>query len=1498
MNRISGTKNGGGCELIQCSGILEGCIFLYNSASYGGGFWLSIPNGGSFIIKNNLFSENAYYNSKGGGFYVESFYEGDIISNTFIKNSASVCGGGFYINNGMNGNITDNTFNENTSRNFGGGFFINGSIIGDIIENIFSLNSCSDSKTSSGNSVYTITKGGGFYISGEVDGSITKNIFNENFCLANSLNTDYHPQQTVSSISEGGSFFIKGDLNGYIDYNEFNKNHCSANSISTSDYLGVWWNKCISDSYGGAFYIDGALNGNILMNTFEENYSSSYSESHAWHDNSTSTSSGGGFYVNLNFTGEISGNTYIRNYSSSVSSGSDDETSSSSIASGGGFCISGIFSGNIFDNIINENSSNSKSYSNNSSANSYGGGFSLIGNVNGNISGNTISIDSSNSESSTFKNSRDKLSGYSYGGGFYIGSCLNGEITNNCIKMNTSSDVSSWPDSTINSAYSYSTGGGFFINSILYSSVLNNIFIGNSSAASPFFRSASPSIHCSYGGGFSINSSFIGNIYGNTFSKNHSELAYDNSYGGGFYIKGDLNGNLAYNIFCENYADYDYYISFGGGLYLETLNGNIKNNIFNGNYAGYGGGFRIKFFMGEITSNIFSNNYANEGGGFKISDKGIYPDDAVISNNLLLYNNINKVEKLRGAGFYSNQNVTIINNTFYGGSVSESCVNITNNASESIFKNNIFANLDTAIWEEGELELIINNNNFYNTTNILYRNNIELGNDMTYIQLLVPNFSNNYDWEPELMGENTDIGTWTDNPLYDDNNNCTVFTDLNKSWEVNEWTGAMINLSNSTTTKLHFFIIGNSTNQIKVNGNLIDAGLGIIGHTYTIDDYHLKTVSQNIDKGTDVNLIEDFESDPRPIDNGFDVGADEYWDLNSNYLPEQPSSPSPPDQSSNISLTTKLDWADCLRASSYDLYLWKSSDEKPPTPTTSNLTISEYDPPSNSDYGTEYKWQVIAKNSKGNTLGAEWKFTTQIAPPEEPSTPLPTDTSTNISITTNLDWSDSARATSYDLYLWKSSDIKPSTPTASDLTVSEYDPVGNLDYDTEYKWQAIAKNTTGNTPGAEWKFTTSNLPSAIIDTPVGDQEILTGDSINFSGTATGYNLTYLWKFDGATPDSNQEDPGDIIFNQRGLYTIIFGVKDEWQNYASDSVKVIVKDPAPDLVSLKLLDQSDFSEEETDSQLVKVEIETTGSEPTHIILSEKENFDGAYWQLIQNPIIFRLTSKNGPKTVYAKVGGLYVNDSNVLSDSILLNTYDNSHILSDTIPSEMSPGQKYKVLITLQNTGASIWPQGWDLYRLGAVGDSDPLGGNARYPMPKDVYPNDEVIVEFYLTAPPLSNPPNPDTYTTDWRMVKEWEHWFGEKLVKQVTVKDGLKKNNSAYVTDYIPEEVSLKQPRLFIITFKNTGNATWTKTDLYKLGISGDRQQLGCPGRVELTNDIFPGEETTVNFWINPTQEGEYTITLRMLQEYVEWFGEAASKTIKVVKYTEVDEKIFELYE
>ena len=76
-----------------------------------------------------------------------------------------------------------------------------------------------------------------------------------------------------------------------------------------------------------------------------------------------------------------------------------------------------------------------------------------------------------------------------------------------------------------------------------------------------------------------------------------------------------------------------------------------------------------------------------------------------------------------------------------------------------------------------------------------------------------------------------------------------------------------------------------------------------------------------------------------------------------------------------------------------------------------------------------------------------------------------------------------------------------------------------------------------------------------------------------------------------------------------------------------------------------------------------------------------------------------------------------------------------------------------------------------------------------------------------------------------------------------------------------------------------------------------GDNPPKGFPGRVKLPNSVPPGEEVTFTFFVNPEVEEVVDITWRMLQEDEEWFGVKVPKTIKVVKYKEVDETIFELY-
>ena len=127
-----------------------------------------------------------------------------------------------------------------------------------------------------------------------------------------------------------------------------------------------------------------------------------------------------------------------------------------------------------------------------------------------------------------------------------------------------------------------------------------------------------------------------------------------------------------------------------------------------------------------------------------------------------------------------------------------------------------------------------------------------------------------------------------------------------------------------------------------------------------------------------------------------------------------------------------------------------------------------------------------------------------------------------------------------------------------------------------------------------------------------------------------------------------------------------------------------------------------------------------------------------------------------------------------------NAADNAEIVGSTIPTEMSTGQQYQVSVTVENTGGSCW-NSRDWFRLGAVGDSDPFAEGRIYMNPGTiVMPGQQHTFDFTMTAPT-----SPGQYTSDWRMVHEWTRWFGEQLVKQISVTDEPDTTPPAHVTNF-----------------------------------------------------------------------------------------------------------------
>ena len=565
--------------------------------------------------------------------------------------------------------------------------------------------------------------------------------------------------------------------------------------------------------------------------------------------NNTSSWDGGAIYLSIpnGFEFQIIDNRFISNYAKS---------------GGGGLFVVGHFSGKIENNIFQNNIAeknmggafilwhseiNSNFFGNiknnkfiNNTSNTGGGAFWIDSNLSGDISNNH------------FKSNQTKSS-YSNGGSFYIHNNVFGNIYNNEISNNSSQEegggfaihgkiTGDIFNNTITNNYSCEEGGGFYVQGDFIGNIYNNTFIANISDYDE-------------GGGFYLNENFEGEIYENVFIKNSSD-----EYGGGFCIKKAITGNIINNTFIHNSSENN-----GGGGFIignEAI-GNINDNVFIGNLSKWaGGGFWVTGHVhGTISCNFFSNNWEHS---------AIYIDklnghETLISNNIFLYN---------PTGIISRQSLNIENNTFFH---NNKAVAIEASVSNSFIFNNIFAYSWVAIWEKEELNIPIKNNNFFNNSNFLLRNNQEMGNDLFFTEMVLNSFSDNNDWNPLIVGEGLDYGVWTDKPHYSEENNLTVFTDNNKNWEKDKWIGSCLNISNSNDTRQHYIVISNSENQIMVENNISNIGLGGKDKNYCIDDYRLAKGSNNIDSGIDLSIVKDFEYDVRPQGGNFDIGADEFF---------------------------------------------------------------------------------------------------------------------------------------------------------------------------------------------------------------------------------------------------------------------------------------------------------------------------------------------------------------------------------------------------------------------------------------------------------------------------------------------------------------------------------------------------------------------------------------------------------------------------------------------
>jgi len=97
--------------------------------------------------------------------------------------------------------------------------------------------------------------------------------------------------------------------------------------------------------------------------------------------------------------------------------------------------------------------------------------------------------------------------------------------------------------------------------------------------------------------------------------------------------------------------------------------------------------------------------------------------------------------------------------------------------------------------------------------------------------------------------------------------------------------------------------------------------------------------------------------------------------------------------------------------------------------------------------------------------------------------------------------------------------------------------------------------------GLESEGESTNL-TAIITSPASNTTINAGESITFICSIINGNepLTFIWNFGGGATNSNQENPGNITFQNVGTYAVSLTVNDADGDTSSDSVIITVLDP--------------------------------------------------------------------------------------------------------------------------------------------------------------------------------------------------------------------------------------------------------------------------------------------------------------------------------------------------
>lgn len=141
--------------------------------------------------------------------------------------------------------------------------------------------------------------------------------------------------------------------------------------------------------------------------------------------------------------------------------------------------------------------------------------------------------------------------------------------------------------------------------------------------------------------------------------------------------------------------------------------------------------------------------------------------------------------------------------------------------------------------------------------------------------------------------------------------------------------------------------------------------------------------------------------------------------------------------------------------------------------------------------------------------------------------------------------------------------------------------------------------------------------------------------------------------------------------------------------------------------------------------------------------------------------------SGPqKNFYSPSEKYSCKDEDIITGIFKDFSLNNAKFVSQEIPSEMVPGEKYKVEVSLKNSGESVWTKE-KKYRLGSQNpqDNSYWGGRIDLDSKEEIKPGEIKKFSFEVMAPAVVG-----EYHFQWKMLREDVEWFGghseDKVIK------------------------------------------------------------------------------------------------------------------------------------